>query len=140
MITSNEKLCLFHKAKNEKIKETLRKYKLGYPKDVKPYMGPEDYEDIMSWRKEEADRIWNEIVRKCNMFRAQGLDSDTCGFCQRYNIICAPCTYATRHGECGTSTTNTLSWLRNLPIDWTTVLTRKWYYDLCNKINKEQKI
>lgn len=98
-MTSNEKIVMFMEGKNNLIKSYNKKliyFKVG------------DKKEILSWSKNDANKIWKIIKKNKNEI---GLTILTCPFCLKNidtydedtldgTVECSNCGYGKRHGKC----------------------------------------
>ena len=133
-LTSKEKLIIFIKLKNSRIKKIT---------DI-DYITNEDIKDIESWDIELCDKVYKKLEININNIRNHNFSGLTCPWCIIYyeidndyddiNGYCDPdCGYLIRHGNCFIE--NSLYQTINFK-NITNALTRDFY---CNIIKKMEK-
>ena len=91
MLTSNQKLIMFMRRKQEKFIELGIKDKYFIRKDEK---------EILSWEEGKCDKIWRKIIQNVNDGLV-GLTAEMCPFCiENKNNSCVGCLYIKHHETC----------------------------------------
>ncbi len=66
------------------------------------YVTRKDIEEIENWTDCTCRTLYNKIFKTVQE-NTRGLTSSTCVWCFQYDTLCFKCTYADRHGKCGSN-------------------------------------
>ena len=92
MLTSNQKLIMFMRKKQEELIELGIKDKYFIKKDEKI---------ILSWEEDKCEEIWRKIIQNINDGNNLGLSIAVCPFCiENKSDTCVGCIYQLHHDIC----------------------------------------
>jgi hypothetical protein len=85
------------------------------------YFSEDDINDILQWKEEDAQRVWNMIVENTEDFIMDVFGTDFCPFCIYTEGMdddsCSNCSYGKRHGECDNDNSDWKNYIKPLRTD-----------------------